>query len=273
MARSNSNGTLKYVGLGVVAIVGGVAIGLLVGGMRASHAPEQIAQQPAPAVSAPVMPSAAPPVVRPHINGDYTAPGAPRITIREESAPTLRRADRTVPTPPADTEASQEATPPVKTKPAKDSSDAAPTDTPTPSDTAPAMPAPAPDAATPSDDSKPPAPPPAPADPDFERVGKPADPESGQEGGKSQSGQDSKAQYRVQTGSYTDESNARSIADQLRGQGYTASTHSERDGDHLVYKVQAGAYRSRSGAAKAAGDLQKKGFPAYVAPITPKPTP
>ncbi len=274
MARSNSNGTLKFVGLGAVAIVGGVAIGLLVGGVRASHSTEQVVEQPAPAVSAPVTPSAAPPVVRPHINGDYTAPDAPRITIREESAPTLRRADRIVPAPPTDTEASQEAPPPVKSKPAKEPSDAAPADTSAPSDTAPTPPAPAPDATAPGDDSKPPAPPPAPADPDFERVGKPADPGAGQEGGKGQSGQETgKAQYRVQTGSYTDESNARSIADQLRGQGYTASTRSERDGDHLVYKVQAGAYRSKSGASKAAGDLQKLGFPAYVAPITPRATP
>ena len=107
---------------------------------------------------------------------------------------------------------------------------------------------------------------PAPADPDFERVGKPTRATTGQvrrqEGG-------GKAQFRVQTGSYTNESNARSIADQLRGQGYTASTHSEREGDHLVYKVQAGAYRSKSGANKAAGDLQTKGFPAYVVPIPP----
>ena len=270
MARSNSNGALKFAGLGAVAIVGGVAIGYLVGGVRASHAPEQVVQQPAAVLSAPATPSTAPPVVRAHINGDYTAPNAPRITIREESAPTLRRADRIVPTPPADTEASQEAAPPVKTKPAKEQSDATPADTTSGADTPPPPPAPAPDATPPSDDSKPPAPPPAPADPDFEHVGKPADPATGQENGKTQSGQDNgKAQYRVQTGSYTDESNARSIADQLRGQGYTASTRSERDGDHLVYKVQAGAYRSKSGAAKAAGDLQKKGFPAYVAPIGP----
>ncbi len=269
MARSNSNGTLKFVGLGAVAIVGGVAIGYLVGGVRASHPTEQVVEQPAPAISAPVTPPAAPPIVRPHINGDYTAPGAPHITIREESAPTLRRADRTVPTPPADTEASQEATPPVKAKPTKEQSDAQPSDNTAPSDTATPAAAPAPDAGAPTDDSKPPAPPQPPADPDFEHVGKPpAAPEAGQEGGKGQSGQNgAKAQYRVQTGSYTNESNARSITDQLRDQGYTASTHSERDGDHLVYKVQAGAYRSRSGASKAAGDLQKKGFPAYVAPI------
>lgn len=257
MARSNSYGTLKAVGFGAAAIVGGTAIGLLIGGGRASHPSEQVVQQPAPELSVPAAPPA---TLRAHANGNYTAPGAPHIVIREESAPTLRRVDRTVPAPPADTEASQEAAPPVRVKPAKEPSDAQPADN-AAGDAAPAPTTPATDTAPAADDSRPPAPPPAPADPDFERVGKPGDAESGQEGGK--------AQFRVQTGSYTDESNARSIADQLRGQGYTASTHSEREGDHLVYKVQAGAYRSKGGANKAAGDLQKKGFPAYVAPITP----
>lgn len=262
MARSNSNGALKIVGVGAVAIIGGSVIGFLVGDIRPSHSSEQVVQQPAPPLSAPTVPAAAPPTLRPRANGNYTAPGAPRIVIREESAPILRRVDRPAPTVPADTEASQEAPSPVKVKPAKDPSDAAPTDSAAGSDTAPPATATPTDTAPPRDDSKPPAPPAAPADPDFERVGKPSDPESGQEGG-------SKAQFRVQTGSYTDESNARSIADQLRGQGYTASTRSEREGDHVVYKVQAGAYRSKSGANKAAGDLQKKGFPAYVAPIAP----
>ena len=262
MARSNSNAALKVVGVGAAAIVGGVAIGYLIGGVRTSHPSEQVIQQPAPPLSAPAVPAAAPPTLRPRANGNYTAPGAPRIVIREESAPTLRRVDRTIPAAPVDTEASQEAAPPVKVKPSQAPSDVLPSDSAAGGDTTPA-PATTPDAVTPPpDDSKPPAPPAAPADPDFERVGKPGDSESGK-------GDGGKAQFRVQTGSYTDESNARSIADQLRGQGYTASTHSEREGDHLVYKVQAGAYRSKSGATKAAGDLQKKGFPAYVAPITP----
>ena len=260
MARSNSNGALKFIAAGVFLIVGGVAVGYLFGDVRASRTPEQVVQQPSTPLSVPAAPSAVLPPPRPRPNGDYTAPGAPHIVIREESAPTLRRVDRTVPTAPADTEASQEAPPPVKTKPAKESSDATPADSAGGGDT-PSPPTPSPDATPIPGDSKSPIPPSAPADPDFERVGKPTDPESGQEGGK--------AQFRVQTGSYRDESSARSITDQLRGQGYTASTHSEREGDHIVYKVQAGAYRSKNGANKAAVDLQKKGFPAYVAPIAP----
>lgn len=257
MARSNSNAALKVVGVAAAAIVGGVAIGYLFGDVRASRPSEQVVQQPAPLLSAPTALSAAPPTLHPRANGDYTAPGAPRIVIHEESAPTLRRVNRPAPAAPADTEASQEAPPPVKARPANEPSDATPADSAGGNMTSP--PAAMPDDTTrPTDDSKSP----VPADPDFERVSKPGDSESGQESG-------GKAQFRVQTGSYTDESNARSIADQLRGQGYTASTRSEREGDHLVYKVQAGAYRSKNGANKAAGDLQKKGFPAYVAPITP----
>ena len=234
--------------------------------MRASHPSEQVIQQPAPALSAPTVPPAAPPTLRPHTNGNYTAPGAPRIVIREESAPILRRVDQPVPTPPADTEASQEAPPPVKAKPAKEPSDATPPDSAAPSDTTP-LPAAHP-TTTPrrpkTTASHPPRLPPRPT----RTSSMSASPPTPNPARKAVQGQ-GKAQFRVQTGSYTDESNARSIADQLRGQGYTASTHSEREGDHLVYKVQAGAYRSKSGANKAAGDLQKKGFPAYVAPIAP----
>ena len=259
------------VGAGVAVIVGGVAIGYLFGNARAPRAVEQTPPQPVPVISAPVK-SAPPPDTRLHAgDGNYTAPGAPRITIQEESAPTMRRVNRTVPTPPADTEASQEAPPTPKPSsnqtPDTNSSNPAPSsDTPAPPDSAPSdtsSPAPAP----PKDNSAPN--PPAQTDPDFEHVTKPTDPESGQQGTGQVPQSGGKAQYRVQTGAYTDEGNARSIADQLRGQGYTTSTRSERQGDHLVYKVQAGAYRSKNGATKAAEDLQKKGFPAYVSPLTP----
>ena len=272
MARSNSSGALKFVGAGAAAIVGGVAIGYLFGGARTPHPTEQITPQPAPAVTAPAR-SAPPPDTKLHAgSGNYTAPGAPDITIHEESAPTLRRVNRTAPTPPADTEASQEASP---AKPTLDH--ALDTNTPDTSTNGDATNGDATNAtpnltpgASPDNSDTPPAPPkdntppnkPAPADPDFEHVVKPKDTESGQEGAP-------KAQYRVQTGAFTDEGSARSIADQLRGAGYTASTRSEMEGDHIVYKVQAGAYRSKNGANKAAEHLQKRGFSAYVSPIAP----
>lgn len=244
-------------GAAAVAIIGGVGIGYLVGGARAPRTGDQVVQPAPSAVSTPA-PIVAPTVPRPRaVNGDYTAPGAPRIAIREESAPVLRRVIRTPLTPPADPEATQEAAPaprplqvPESTQPSGNTTGIAPD--PSPDSGAGTTPSPGPDPSTP----------PAPADPDFERVNKPADSEKGQEGG-------GKAQFRVQTGSYTDESHARSVVDELRSKGYSSSTRSERDGDHVIYKVQVGAYRTKGGAGKAAEDLQKRGYPAYVSPISP----
>jgi cell division septation protein DedD len=239
-----------------VAILGGVGIGYLVGGARSPRTGEQVVQPTPSAVSTPA-PIVVPTVQHPRtVNGDYTAPGAPRIAIHEESAPVLRRVTPTPLTPSVDPEATQEAAPtprplqaPESTPPDGNTSGTAPD----PDSSAGATPAANPDTSTA---------PPAPADPDFERVNKPADSEKGQEGG-------GKVLFRVQTGSYTDESHARSVADELRSKGYSSSTRSERDGDHVIYKVQVGAYRTKGGAGKAAEDLQKKGFPAYVSPISP----
>lgn len=262
MARSQSSGAWKFVGAAAVAIIGGVGIGYLVGGARAPRTGEQVIQPPPTAVSTPA-PIIAPAVQHPRtVNGDYTAPGAPRIAIREESTPVLRRVTRAPLAPPTDTEAAQEAAPA-----ARPSRTLSPDTTTQPGgNTSGTDPSPVSDSGTGSTPSTSPdtgANPSAPADPDFERVTKPADPESGQENGGG------KAQFRVQTGSYTDESHARSVADELRSKGYSSSTRSERDGDRMIYKVQVGAYRSKNGAGKAAEDLQKKGYPAYVSPISP----
>ena len=279
MARQ-SNTVVKVLGAGFAVIAGGAAFGYLFGSAHLPHPAEQTAP---PSVSAtlPVTPAPKlnPALIHPHTaNGNYTAPGAPHITIEEQSEPILRRV-APLPAPAADPEASQEATvPPVK--PAAPA--ATPTDTTNSPDTG---------SAAPSSDTSPGASPPAvssppplsaaPADPDFERVNTPkpstSDPESGQQGSpgdksqtnKSQTDTGVRAQFRVQTGAYTDESSARTVADTLRSQGFTASTRSERDGDHLVYKVQVGAYRSKNGASKAADDLQKKGYPAFISPMAP----
>lgn len=274
-ARGGS-GVWKYVGAAAVAIVGGVGIGYLFGGARGVRAPEQPVPSSATVLTPSTTPGVSPASIRPQTtNGNYTAPNAPRITIREEQTPILRRVTPPTP-PPVDSEASQEAGPTPRT-PRRTTTDTAPSDSTTPApldsnpsttpptvNTGPAAPDPG-KAATP-DSSRPstrPAPkPPANADPDIEQVtprGTPAPPPDTA----------THAQFRVQTGAYADEGNARTVADQLRGQGYSTSTRSERDGDHLVYKVQVGAYRSKSGAAKAADDLQKKGVPVYVTPIGP----
>ena len=284
MARPSSTsrstrggGAWKYVGAAAVAIVGGVGIGYLFGGARAPRAPEQPIPTSATVLTPPAAPGISPSSIRPQTtNGDYTAPNAPRISIHEEQTPILRRVTPP-PSAPVDTEASQEAAPTTRTPrhattdtTASDGNTPAPLDsnpstTPSTVNTGPAAPDPG-KTATP-DSSRPttrPAPkPPANADPDIEQVtprGTPTPPPSPSDSA-------THAQFRVQTGAYADEGNARSVADQLRSQGYTTSTRSERDGDHLVYKVQVGAYRSHSGASKAADDLQKKGVPVYVSPM------
>lgn len=256
MARNQSNTGLKIAGAATAAIVGGVAIGYLIAGTHPPRTTETLAPQPAPIVSTPTPVKL--PVAHPHTgNGDYSAPGAPRIAIREESMPIMRRVTQ-APGVVTDAEASQEVAPAVKPTRVK-AADTSKPNTDTGGDAAPPAPADAGDTAKAVPTPPTPAPP-SPTDPDFEHVGKPADPESGQEGG-------GKAQFRVQTGSYSDESKARSDADELRSQGFNTSTRSEREGDHLVYKVQVGAYKSKGGANKAAEDLQKKGYPAYISPI------
>ncbi len=284
MARSQSNNVVKWLGAGFAVIAGGAAFGYLFGSAHQARTTEQTAQPPVSATLTPA-PKLNPSAIHPHMaNGNYTAPGAPRITIEEQSQPILRRVTPP-PAPAADPEASQEATAPaVRSTPETVPADTAP---PTPTDTG--SPAPTP-AAAPSGAAgiavpAPPSPPPAPADPDFEHVNGPKTvpksgaPEAGQQGDKSQDGKSQtnttgtetgiRAQFRVQTGAYTDESNARSVADTLRSEGFSASTRSERAGDRLVYKVQVGAYRSQIGASKAAGDLQRKGYPVFISPIGP----
>lgn len=282
MARSQSNTVVKVLGAGAAVIAGGAAFGYLFGGAHMPHPAQQTTQTPVSSALTP-SPKLNPSAIHPHLaNGNYTAPGAPRIVIEEQSQPILRRVTPP-PVPAADPEATQEAPPKVtssheQTVPA-DTTPSTPADTGSPPAAAPdASPSGTVPAATPTS----PSPPPAPADPDFEHVNgapKPApggsDPENGQQGGgtgdKPQNGHADagRAQFRVQTGAYTDESNARSVADTLRSQGFSASTRSERDGDHLVYKVQVGAYRSKGGAGKAADSLQKKGYPAFVSPMMP----
>lgn len=278
MARPSSSsrstrggsGVWKYVGAAAVAIVGGVGIGYLFGGARTPRAPEQPVPPSATVLTPPATPGVSPASIRPQTtNGNYTAPNAPRITIREEQTPIMRRVTPP-PTPPIDSEASQEAV--LTPKPSRrTTTDAAPSDstTPAPLDSNPLTTPPtvntgpaAPDPGSTAPATRPAPKPPANADPDIEQVtprGTPAPPPDTA----------THAQFRVQTGAYADEGNARSVADQLRSQGYSTSTRSERDGDHLVYKVQVGAYRSKSGATKAADDLQKKGVPVYVTPIGP----
>ena len=188
MARQ-SNTVVKVLGAGFAVIAGGAAFGYLFGSARLPHPPVQTTP---PSVSATLpltsAPKLNPSLIHPHTaNGNYTAPGAPRITIEEQSEPILRRVTPP-PAPAADPEASQEATvtPPKTTVP-----ETAPADTTSASSDGTSSTSPSPDASPGTSApavSPPPSPPAAPADPDFERVNtpkpSPSDPEAGQQGDK-----------------------------------------------------------------------------------------
>lgn len=252
MARSNSSGVGLFVAAAIAVVAAGAAIGYyVIGGSRSNGTggPTQVVQQTAPPAG-PSLPGAAPaPAVRPHKRGtDYTAPGAPHISIKEDKNPILRddplhkpkRPSETPDIPTPDSEASQEngtAAPPAH-------SPDAPTGDTNP-DTAPT----GHDSEANQEGSGPPAPPkPAPAG----AAPLPA-----------------RAQYRVQAGAFVDSRNARELADSLRAQGYEADMRTDKDsGGRTVYKVQVGAYRSRDAAEKAASELKSQGIDASVAPIS-----
>lgn len=267
MARTNN--ALKN--MGIIAAVVAAAFGIgyfFMGGAR----PAPVATDALP-TSAPAPASAAAPRVSaapdPHIlprtkNSDYTAPNAPRIRIVEERTPSLTLTRRpAVLQPPADassvgsgdSEASQAAASPNAASGTDTNAGSAGTDAGTSSGTAPLIPpAAAPNPATSGTQ-----------DQDFEQIGGHGTPEAGQDGAMG----GGKAQFRVQTGSFAAQQNARVLAEALRSRGYATSTRAEQEDGKTVYKVQIGAYRNRAAADKAAQDLQKSGYPAYSSPISP----
>jgi len=264
VARNNSAGIFKFAAAAVAAIVVGISVGYLIGGAHSSrNSGVQMAQQPAPLLSAPAstLPHAKG-AARP--NGDYTAPGAPRIQIREEKHPHVALGPATPASHLVDSDVS---------KPDSEASQQG--DTAKPTDTAPAAnpnadpnALAAPNANADNGDNSNAAPPPdngttSPNGTDFEHVATHPDAEG------SQAGTDDRARFRVQAGAFPEEKNARVLAAALRDRGFSASARADRDGDKTVYRVQIGAYRTRTDANKAALDLQRNGYPAYVAPINP----
>lgn len=263
MARSNSsNNSVKYLAGSVAVVAVAFCIGyFVIGGSRPQPTPPENVVPPnvaAPAAPAPAKPAIIARAPRTQ-NGEYTAPGAPRIRIVEERNPSLLDTSKMQPKPAAkssDSEASQEAAPTPKTvstviSPTDAGSDS--TDNTAPNtDTAP------PDGGTPSPTVTGTNP-----DPDTEKVSGTGAGEVGQDGVSS------KTQFRVQAGSFVASENAKALADALRRRGYVTSTRAERDGDRTVYKVQVGAYRTKSAADKAAQDLQSSGYPASVSPTSP----
>lgn len=250
----NSNTTLRFVAVGVAVIALAFCIGFfIIGGSRTPPATPAAIFAPTPlpgagAAPAPKRLASTGPRLK---NGDYTAPGAPRIHIVEERTPSLTNTSQLQPKPalpatPVDPEASQEAAPKPKTAAA-----VTPDTTPKPNsvDTGQSDPAPDNSDATPA----------AGTDTTPNASGGHSDSETGQDG--------TQPQFRVQTGSFEAAKNAHALADALRDRGYVTSTRTERDGDKTVYKVQIGLYRTRAAADKAAQDLQSNGYPAFVSPM------
>jgi cell division protein FtsN len=265
------NHTIQYIAGAIIVIGIAFCTGyFVIGGSRQlPTAPENTVAQDTLPKPEPSSVTTAPPAVTPRAkNSDYVAPGAPHIKIIEEKAPSLLDMSKNQPKSNADkpniadSESSQEATPPPAIVPtdggtAPDDSTTAGSDANTPQVQTQTN---APDDSAPA---APNSPPPPPSDPDEEQVNGRADMQSGQtlSGGK--------AQFRVQTGSFDAAENAQALADALRRRGYSTSMRSERDGDKTVYKVQIGAYRSRAAADKAAQELQSSGYPAYVSSASP----
>ena len=68
----------------------------------------------------------------------------------------------------------------------------------------------------------------------------------------------------VQVGSFSDEENARRLADRLDNVGYAARLYPHRAGGGLMYRVRVGPEASREGADEIASSLRDRGFLAQV---------
>ncbi len=288
MARKNSNSALPLTAAAVsVVVVSGLVGYYVLGGSHPSSQP----------VTVPIVEQTPPPstprVVHPagprSKNADYSAPGAPQIAISEDKSPTIvnaahshdaeaSQAGTSIPTPDTeapqtgDTGAASSSPPPATSSPDASSSSNPSSGTPTGSaDTnsgSDSIPPPPGDTAhSPSTQpSKTTTPPKSSGsnDHDFEQInGSPS--HTGDAGSTAPGG----ILYRVQTGSFADERNARILAATLASQGFTTSTRATTEGGKTVYKVQVGAYRSHTAAAKAVSDLQHSGYPAYISSGSP----
>jgi cell division septation protein DedD len=247
VASNNNFNGLKFAVV-VVAVVGlsGVIGYFLAGNGRSTpqvNAPIQVAQTTSDAPAASAGDGSADDTLAAR-GGDFTAPGAPKIEVREVKP---RLQDDTRPPKPApkdqDSEASQEDAPPP------------PPDITAPTDDAAIAGQPSPVTGQTTT--------PANTDPDYESVGNGADTAAtGNGDDDSQSG--GGGPYRVQVGSFAYARNAKALADALHSRGYTTSTVIAKDGDKTTYHVQAGAFQTQKAAQKASEDLQKAGFPACI---------
>lgn len=263
MPRSNpNNNAVKYTAAIVAVVAVAFCIGYFaIGGLRPTVSPSA-------SIPPNIVPAAAPEPAKPAPqkiaekvrtqNGEYSAPGAPNIRIKEDKNPTLvdtsKSQSQNADAQTTDSEASQQGStnsstsantisPDGSTTSASSSGDNANTGSGTDNSTS------AGQSSQPSS-----------TDPDSETV-------SGSSTAQANSG--GRAQFRVQAGSFIASENAKALAAVLKKEGYDTSTHAERDGNRTVYKVQVGAYRTRSAAEKAVNELLSSGYPASISPISP----
>lgn len=268
MTRSNpNNNAVKY----AAAVVAVIAVAFCVGyfAIGGSRPPVSSTANIAPNVipkATPVLPK--PPATRIAAtvraqNGEYSAPGAPNIRIKEDKNPLLVDTSKKQPAIPndqaSDSESSQQGPADSSTGPdstALDNGSSASSD----------AGGNATDAGSSIDSSSSanPATHASGTDPDTETVGGISNSQA-----NATSPSNTRAEFRVQAGSFIAADNAKALAAVLKKEGYATSTHAERDGGKTVYRVQVGAYRTRSAAEKAANDLLSSGYPASVSPISP----
>lgn len=248
MASNNNFNGLKFavVALAVVGLSGVIGY-FLAGNGRSTpqvNAPIQVAQTTSDTPAAPTGDGSGDDTLAAR-GGDFTAPGAPKIEVREVKPHLLDTTRTPKPTPKdQDPEASQEDAPP-----------------------------PPPDVTAPTDDAATAGQPspvtgqtttPANTDPDYESVGTGTDTAATASTGDDNSQSGGGGPYRVQVGSFAYARNAKALADALHSRGYTTSTVIAKDGDKTTYHVQTGAFQSQKAAQKASEDLQKAGFPAFI---------
>lgn len=242
MASNNNYSGLKFAGIALVVVGLSGVIGYFVAGV--GHTPAVVKPPTVTQSASDTAADAAHTGISNQIarGGDYTAPGAPKIDIREVKphlTDTSHTPKPTVATP--DPEASQEAPPPPP-----------PDVTPPPDDSNSSLASPV-TGETSSPGSN---------DPDYESVGSNADAPPTNDDQPSLSG--SGGPYRVQVGPFAFTQSAKALADALRNRGYSTTTIVDKSGDKTKYYVQTGAFRSQKSATKATQDLLKQGYPAFT---------
>lgn len=249
MSSPDSSNFAKYLAITIAVVALSAGSGYLVAGLMKPQ-PRQETQKVAttttdtdnPRTESATSPTPAKPQENKPKDNDFTAPGAPHISIEEEKAPaskdssTVASDNKNDKDPDAGQEGVTTGDTKQNTSPDSDNMPSAVTQ--------------------PSSGSNN-------NDPDYEQTGPTVTNEPSQSG-ESSTG---RAQYRVMVGTFDQKENARNVSDVLSKRKYATTTTEEHKGDRIVYHVQVGAYRSKTSAEKISNDLQSQGYPAFITTI------